>query len=124
MEFCPSFSEDLLDKAINWAKNFTIISSQHISIIKHARKSLLFNGGIPWVKCSNQQMFDVTMGSFDGAEICELVGLYILDELSLLFGKDYVGLYRDDGLLLLKSNSGRIANLTRKKLHQRSTNSD
>ena len=63
-------------------------------------------------------MFDVTMGSFDGAEICELVGLYILDELSLLFGKDYVGLYRDDGLLLLKSNSGRIADLTRKKLHQ------
>ena len=63
-------------------------------------------------------MFDVTMRSFDGAEMCEIVGLYILDELSLLFGKDYVGLYRDDGLLLLKSNSGRIADLTRKKLHQ------
>ena len=25
--------------------------------------------------------FDVTMGSFDGAEICELVGLFILSKL-------------------------------------------
>ena len=28
-------------------------------------------------------MFDVTMGSFDGAEICELVGLYILYKLEI-----------------------------------------
>ena len=123
-EFYPPIPEDLLDKATNWAKNFATIPSQHTPIIKHARKSLLFNEGIPWVKRSNQQMFDVTMGSFDGAEICELVGLYILDELPLLFGKDYVGLYRDDGLLLPKSNSGRIADITRKKLlHQTSDKS-
>ena len=63
-------------------------------------------------------MFDVTMRSFDGTEICELVGLYILHELSSLFGKDYVGLRRDDCLLLLNSNSGRVAYLTRKKLRQ------
>ena len=122
-EFYPPIPEDLLDKATNWAKNFAAIPSQHTPIIKHARKSLLFNGGIPWVKRSNQQMFNVTMGSSDGAEICELVGLYTLDELSLLFGKDYTGLYRDDGLLLPKSSSGRVADLTRKKLHQTSDKS-
>ena len=33
------------------------------------------------------------MGSFDGAEICELVGLYLLDKLSTLFEKECVGLY-------------------------------
>ena len=27
-------------------------------------------------------MFDVTMGSLDGAEVCELVGLFILDKLT------------------------------------------
>ena len=36
------------------------------------------------------------MGSFDGAETCELVGLYILSQLKML--DINVGLYRDDGL--------------------------
>ena len=36
------------------------------------------------------------MGSFDGAETCELVGLFLLSQLSHL--SVYVGLYRDDGL--------------------------
>jgi hypothetical protein len=62
-------------------------------------------------------MFDVTMGSFDGAEVCELVGLFILNELSITFGKDRVGLYRDDGLILLKGTRGGLADQTRKKLH-------
>ena len=31
--------------------------------------------------------FGVTMGSFDGAEICKLVGLYLLDKLSSLIGR-------------------------------------
>ena len=35
--------------------------------------------------------FDVTMGSFDGAEICEIVGLYLLDKLSNLLGKETLG---------------------------------
>ena len=56
-------------------------------------------------------------GSFDGAEVCELVGLFILNELSITFGKDRVGLYRDDGLILLKGTRGRLADQTRKKLH-------
>ena len=38
--------------------------------------------------------FDVTMGSFDGAELCELVGLYILHILGEKYGKHRVGLYR------------------------------
>ena len=31
-----------------------------------------------WIKKSGDSDFDVTMGSFDGAELCELVGLFIL----------------------------------------------
>ena len=113
----PSITEELLDKAIKWAMNFIPITEQHISIIKHARSSLLFNDEKPWIKRNNQSMFDVTMGSFDGAEVCELVGLFILNELSITFGKDRVGLYRDDGLILLKGTRGRLADQTRKKLH-------
>ena len=40
--------------------------------------------------------FDVGQGSYDGAEACELVGLYILSKLEKL--NINIGLYRDDGL--------------------------
>ena len=55
-----------------------------------------------WVKRGSSNAFDVTMGSFDGAEICELVGLFILSKLKDKFGND-LGLYRDDGLAVLKT---------------------
>ena len=35
----------------------------------------------------NSNLFDVTMGSYDGAEICELVNLFILDHLGKKFSK-------------------------------------
>ena len=41
--------------------------------------------------------FDVTVGSYCGAEICELVGLYILHVLGEKYGKDKIGVYHDDG---------------------------
>ena len=39
------------------------------------------------------------MESYDGAEICELVGLYILSFFGKAYGIQNVGLYRDDCLL-------------------------
>ena len=44
--------------------------------------------------------FDVTTGSYDCAEICESVGLYLLSQLQNL--NINVGLYRDDGLAVNK----------------------
>ena len=58
------------------------------------------------------------MGSFDGAEICELVGLFILNHLGKRFGKENVGLYRDDGWAIIKSKSARLLDKTRKELHK------
>ena len=49
-----------------------------IKTLLHARKLILFNKHEVWVKKENPD-FDVTMGSFDGLEVCELVGLYLLD---------------------------------------------
>ena len=51
-----------------------------------------------WVKKNDQKDFDVTMSSFDGAETCELVGLYILHVLGIKYEKNNHGIYRDDGL--------------------------
>ena len=42
------------------------------------------------------------MRTFDGAELCELVGIYILCFLAKLINEKDCGLYRDDGLLILK----------------------
>ena len=43
--------------------------------------------------------FDVAMGSFDGAERCELIGLYLLDILRKEWGDNKIGFYRDDGVV-------------------------
>ncbi len=119
VDFYPSISENLLDQALSWDSNLAIITKDEISIIKHARKSVLFNDGKPWTKKDSNSLFDVTMGSYDGAEICELVGLFILNKLGKKFGKENIGLYRDDGLAIMKSKSARFADKTRKELHKR-----
>ena len=54
------------------------------------------------------------MSSFDDAEICDLVGLYILHVLSTKYGKDLNGLYRDDGLAFFKNIIGPQADRIRK----------
>ncbi len=112
VDFYPSISENLLDQALSWASNLAIITKDEISIIKHARKSVLFNDGKPWTKKDSNSLFDVTMGSYDGAEICELVGLFILNKLGQKFGKENIGLYRDDGLAIMKNKSARLADKT------------
>ena len=77
-----------------------------ISIIMQARRLLLFHDGIPWAKRSDNEDFDVPMGSYDGAEVCELVGTFLLNNLSHVIDKTSVGLYRDDGLGVFKSHPG------------------
>ena len=79
-----------------------------IDVINHARKSLLFDGSNTWIK--KQGLFDVSMGAYHGAEVCELVGTYMLNVLSKKYNKNDFGLYRDDGLAVLKKKSGRNQN--------------
>ena len=43
VDFYPSISEELLERAINYAKSVSAITEQQESIIWHSRKSLLFN---------------------------------------------------------------------------------
>ena len=118
VEFYPSISEQLLEDAINFAKSITEITQDEINIIWHSRKSLLFDKSEIWTKKGDEELFDVTMGSWDGAEVCELVGLYILNEAEPKFGKDNIGLYRDDGLSSLHNHSGPQADRARKDLIQ------
>ena len=70
------------------------ITQEEKDVVNKTKMSLLYVRGNPWVKRRSE--WDVTMGSFDGAEVCELVGLYMLDQLQQT-NLD-LGLYRDDGL--------------------------
>ena len=70
-----------------------------------ARKSPLFEGTAPWIKRSGDEDFDVPMVYFDGAEICELVGIYIQSKLTNIMNKEDVGLYRDDDLGIFENIS-------------------
>ena len=116
VEFYPSISEDLLTKAINFAIASRVsITREEKHIILHSRRSLLFNRDETWIKKKNEK-FDVTMGSWDGAEIGELVGLYILNHLPDKFGN--LGLYRDDGLACLHRRSGRTMDVLRKEMEK------
>ena len=40
-----------------------------------------------------------------GADLCKVVGLFLLDGLKDIFGLNRVGLYRDDGLAVLSNSS-------------------
>ena len=104
-DFYPSIKEELLQKAINFANKHVRIKKSDKDIIYHARKSLLFNNKDTWMK-KEGNTFDVTMGAYDGAEVCELIGTYLLYQLGLKYEKKDIGLYRDDGLAVFKNISG------------------
>ena len=61
----------------------------------------------------DSELFDVTMGAYHGAEVCELVGTFLLYKLSLKYNKNNIGLYRDDGLAIFKNISGPRKSLLR-----------
>ena len=46
------------------------------------------------------------MGAYDGAEVCELVGTYLLSLIAEKYNKNDIGLYRDEGLAIFKNTSG------------------
>ena len=75
-------------------------------IRNHSRKCLLFHENGPWVKKEDSKDFDVAMGSNDGLEISELVGLLMLNNLVHLSQDNSIGLYRDNGLGVLRDLPG------------------
>ena len=49
---------------------------------------------------------DVPTGCFDGAEVCELVGTFMLNKLKNVCQSNTFSLYRNDGLAVIKGLSG------------------
>ena len=98
-------------RAISWASTLATISEEDKEIIFACKESILYSGSTPWVKREGEE-FDITMGSYDGAETTDLVGLFLLHQLKHL--PVNLGLYRDDGL----AASALTARLTEKLWQQ------
>ena len=101
VSFYPSIGKELFDQVINWSKQYHNFTDVQLKVIQNTRKSFLYLDDTPWIK-KTQSDFDITMGSYDGAECCELVGLFILSKLGDVIQQGNVGLYRDDGLAVLQ----------------------
>ena len=111
VNFYGSITPDLLKNAITFATRFTQISELTKSTIMQAANSFLCNDGGVWIK-KESETFDITMGGFHGAEVCDLIGLFILSKLKHIIPNS--GLYRDDGLAVSDGTSRQIENLKKK----------
>ena len=117
VDFYPSISENLLDKCLLWAQKYIKIEKEEMHAIKHSRRTLLYdNEGTAWAKQDAKDQFDVSMGAYDGAEICELVGLYLLNDIEKKIKIRNIGLYRDDGLAAVTACPGTKMEKIRKDL--------
>ena len=67
-------------------------------------------------KKNSDNCFDVTMGSYDGEKVCELVGALVLSILANSIPKRNSGLYRDDGLILMRNEKGRKTDRIKKEV--------
>ena len=65
-----------------------------------------------------ESCFYVTLCSYDRAEVCELVGIYVLSHLATIIKRSDCGLYMDDGLVVLRNSNGQQIDHTRKNINK------
>ena len=68
-----------------------------------------------WTKKGDTN-FDVAQGGYDSAEVCDLVGLFLLSELEKLGLKASMGKFRDDGLALSYATPRQNEKVYKKKI--------
>ena len=56
------------------------------------------------------------MGSYNGAEVCKLIGFFLLNKLSHVTDKCFVGLYGDDSLGVLRNYSSPVSERKQKEI--------
>ena len=83
-------------------KEMVVVTEKDRRIFFASCKSFLYSGGEPWVK-KGEDNFDVGMGAFQGAQVCEAVGLYVLSQLKAVDDLECI-LCRDDGSGVTRSS--------------------
>ena len=62
-------------------------------------------------------LFDISLGTY-GTEVCELIGIFLLNLLGQQNDTKNIGLYRDDGLSIFKNCSGLQMQKIERHLHK------
>lgn len=62
------------------------------------------------------RLSNLTMGAFNGAKVCELVGKFLLENLSQKYNKKNIGLYCGDGVAVFKNICGPDSEKVKKHL--------
>ena len=113
VEFYPSISAEIVEKVFEFYATQVDISTSDMEVVKAAAQNILFNNEEAWCKKSSGT-FEVTMGGFAGAELCEAVGLWLLNTLEQ--NGVQANLYRDDGLLMSHKPARAVENIKKKHL--------
>ena len=75
--FYASITPTILEQSLDWASQYVDITAQQRKIIMQSCESFLYFTNQAWVKKGDIN-FDVGMGAYHGAQICELVGLLMM----------------------------------------------
>ena len=116
-DFYPSISKEFLTDALTFAETIINLDGQDKKIIYHSRKSLLFNQEQMWMK-KGSDLSDVSMGAYDGEEVCELTGIFLLNLLGLQYDTKNIGLHRGNGLSIFKNCSSPQMEKIKKRLQR------
>ena len=75
--------------------------------------------GNKWMK-KGKDLFDIAIGAYDGAKVCELAVTFLLKKLIIYYSeicnKSEIGLYREDGLSIFGNKSGTQLEKIKEKL--------
>ena len=91
---------------MEWAKKHTSIDQEYETIMHPRRTSYMTTMETCGPRRKLEKQFYVSMGAFDYAEVCELIGLCIISTINEGICLESIGHYRDDGLTVLKSATG------------------
>ena len=96
-------------------QEYMVIPLDKVEIIKHCCKKLLYYEDSVWIKKGEGGNFDVSIGAYDGAEICELVGYVLLYSINKIMDPNNHGLLRDNGLIIVDKSTPKKCDGIRKK---------
>ena len=101
--YYASITPTLVEQSLDWAMQYADSTPQQRKIINQACQSFLHFRGQPWMKKGDVN-FDVGMGAYHGAQLCEIVGLFMMSRLAHIKDLSPI-IYRDDVLGITRATS-------------------
>ena len=81
MKIKLSITKNTLINAIKFAEKFTPVSTNDQNLILHSCKLTIFYENKTWEKSILQIYLTLEWDHYNGAEICDMVGLFLLNEI-------------------------------------------